>query len=242
MISDFLRRNKHIAASLFPYSKILDRLNSNAQLFQFIHKHPAKIVPGRENFHRYIHSKYCADGEIYYLEFGVARGESLKWWTEFSKNEGSRFVGFDTFEGLPENWHVFFGDVKVGSYSTEGKLPNITDNRVTFIRGLFQDTLDAFVEGWQQPKRVVIHLDADLYSSTLYVLTRLHDILVDGAILIFDEFCTATDEFRAFQNYIAAYRTPYQCLAASTPDYRQVAIAMGGITNISKRQSQAAAS
>lgn len=237
-MSEFFRRNKRVAAFFFPYSKMLDRLNSNAQLFRFIRQHPVKIVYDREKFHRYIHSEYCANGQIYYLEFGVSRGESLKWWIEFNKNERSRFFGFDTFEGLPENWQLLFGAIKAGTYSTGGQLPAIADDRVTFIKGLFQDTLDDFLEGWRQPKTVVIHLDADLYSSTLYVLTRLHDIVVNGAILIFDEFCTACDEFRAFENYVAAYRTPYRCLAASTSDYRQVAIATGRLADIAKRPSK----
>jgi O-methyltransferase len=238
MMSELLRRNKQVAAFFFPHSKMLDRLNSNAQLFRFIRQHPVKIVHGRENFHSYIHSEYCGNGEICYLEFGVSRGESLKWWTEFNKNERSRFFGFDTFEGLPENWQLLFGEVRAGTYSTGGQLPAMSDNRVTFIKGLFQDTLDAFLVGWRQPRTVIIHLDADLYSSTLYVLTRLHNIVADGAILIFDEFCTACDEFRAFENYVSAYKTSYQCLAASTSDYRQVAIATGQLADIGKRQSK----
>lgn len=236
MMFDLFRRNKHVAASLFPYSKVLDRLNSNAQLFRFIREHPVSIVQDRENFHRYIYSNYCGNRELCYLEFGVFRGESLRWWTEFNTKEGSRFIGFDTFEGLPENWSLLFGEFKAGTYSTAGKLPDISDSRVTFIKGLFQDTVDRFLEDWRQPERVVVHLDADLYSSTLYVLTRLHGVLAKGAILIFDEFCTASDEFRAFLNYIAAYKTPYRCLAASTPDYRQIAIATGPLTKESEYQ------
>jgi O-methyltransferase len=224
---DFVRKNKHVAALCFPYSKILDRLNSNAQLFRFIREHPVKIVEGRQSFHKHLYSNYCPDGEICYLEFGVAEGESLRWWTEFNDDENSRFFGFDTFEGLPENWDLLFSRIDAGTYSTGGKFPSMADPRVTFVKGLFQDTMDAFLEKWKQPKTVIIHLDADLYSSTLYVLARLHNILMKGSILIFDEFCTASDEFRAFQNYVAAFRTPFECVVASTPDYRQLAIATG---------------
>ena len=39
---------------------------------------------------------------ILFLEFGVHRGDSLRQWTALNTNPDSRFVGYDSFVGLPE--------------------------------------------------------------------------------------------------------------------------------------------
>lgn len=52
---------------------------------------------------------------------------------------------------------------------------------------------------------LIMHNDSDLYSSTLYALTMLNSLFVSGSVVIFDEFCTGMHEFRAFNDYAAAY-------------------------------------
>ena len=43
-----------------------------------------------------------------YLEFGVFEGETMRWWSQHLDTPGARFVGFDSFEGLPEAWRPGF--------------------------------------------------------------------------------------------------------------------------------------
>jgi O-methyltransferase len=142
------------------------------------------------------------EGPIDYLEFGVSRGDSMRWWVENSKHPESTFVGFDTFEGIPEAWATW----PEGSFSTAGEIPEITDPRCSFVKGLFQDTLPGWLAGREFSRRTLVHLDADLYSSTLVVLSQLLPKLKTNDILIFDEFSSYLDEYRAFADTTMAYQ------------------------------------
>jgi len=157
---------------------------------------------------------------INYLEFGVCQGSSFRWWIENNKSADSKFVGFDTFEGLPENWNIY----KKGDMSTLGNIPIINDSRHEFIIGLFQDTLPDFLKkSPDNNKRNVINMDADLYSSTLYVLGNIYPFIKKGDIIIFDEFGVPNHEFRAFKDFFNSFYVKYELLAASN-NYYQIAI------------------
>ena len=80
------------------------------------------------------------------------------------------------------------GKGKKGTFDTGRKVPNIDDARVQFVVGLFQDTLVPFLRQTPLRRRKIIHMDADLYTSTLYVLAQLVPHICPGDIIIFDEF------------------------------------------------------
>ena len=120
-------------------------------------------------------------------------------------------MGFDTFTGLPEWWRP---TEPTGHSSTGGQVPSITDLRCTFEVGLFQDTLPRFVGANDLSGRLVVHLDADLFTSTLFVLTTLARVLKAGDILFFDEFSCPLDEYRAFDEFVRSYRVKYELLGA----------------------------
>jgi O-methyltransferase len=148
---------------------------------------------------------------ITYLEFGVYRGASLTWWLNRISHPDSKFVGFDTFTGLPEWWRA---TEPAGHFSTDGKVPNVTDPRCSFEVGVFQETLPRFVAANDLSGRLVVHLDADLFTSTLFVLTTLARVLKSGDVLFFDEFSCPLDEYRAFDEFVRAYRVKYEVLGA----------------------------
>jgi hypothetical protein len=156
---------------------------------------------------------------IDYLEFGVAEGRSFKWWIEHHKDANSRFYGFDTFTGLPENWDFY----RQGDMTAGGKTPVVTDSRCLFIKGLFQETLPFFLKDYKRQDKLVVHLDADLYSSTLYVLASLAPVLKAGDILVFDEFGVPTHEFKAFEDFTSAFYMKYELIAAGN-NYFQIAL------------------
>lgn len=173
----------------------------------------------RFKLHEFVLNEEIKNQAIDYLEFGVASGIAFRWWVEQNKNPDTRFYGFDVFTGLPED----FGVMKKHHYDTQGSTPKIDDNRVNFIKGLFHESVPQFLINYRSDKRKVIHMDADLYSSTLYVLTRLLPLLKENDIIIFDEFGVPTHEFRAFSDIISSYHFEYELLA-SINNYLQIAI------------------
>jgi O-methyltransferase len=152
---------------------------------------------------------------INYLEFGVHKGDSLRWFLAHNSNSESRFYGFDTFSGLPESW----GSFEKGTFDTGETFPSIDDNRISFKKGLFQDTLPPFVKELDNCRRNVIMLDADLYSSTLFVLTTLAPLLKKEDIVFFDEFACPTHEFKAFIDFTQSYYIDLKLIGAKNNYY-----------------------
>ena len=142
----------------------------------------------RNNMYKWVIEKEKLTETINYIEFGVAGGHSFKWWLEQNKNADSNFYGFDTFDGLPEDW----GPFKKGSFTNNNAVPEINDARGKFYTGLFQQTVPTFVKELDNSKRNVLMMDADLYSATLYALTSLAPYLKKGDIIFFDEFVVPT--------------------------------------------------
>lgn len=174
----------------------------------------------RFKLHGYIaESEKLIEEQIYFWEFGVAGGTSFEWWLKKNKNPDSMFLGFDTFEGLPEDWGIF----KKGEMSPDEL--KFQDRRYKFIKGLFQDTLPKLLNTSNLDPRIkkVIHLDADLFSSTLFTLTSIANYLNPGDILIFDEFCVPNHEFFAFSIFEESFRLRYKTLGAVN-NYLQVAL------------------
>jgi hypothetical protein len=65
-------------------------------------------------------------------------------------------------------------------------------------------------------------MDADLYSSTLFALTRLAPFLRPGDLLLFDEFGVPMHEFKAWTEFAAAYKVEATLLGQAN-DWLQVA-------------------
>ena len=173
----------------------------------------------RFKLHEYVINEEIKNESFDYFEFGVAEGVAFKWWVNQIKNPNCKFYGFDVFTGLPED----FGVMKKSDYDTKGSTPQIDDKRVQFISGMFQDSLPIFLKSYNSSKRKVIHMDADLYTSTLYVLTSLYPILKKDDIIIFDEFGVPTHEFKAFTEIVNSYKLKFRIIGAIN-NYLQLAI------------------
>lgn len=143
-------------------------------------------------------------GDIVFMEFGVWQGYSLKYFAERLKSPGSRFYGFDSFEGLPEDWTQV--GAKKGDFDLGGKMPHSEDPRITFVKGWFQDSVPEVVSRLVErdsDAEMIIHYDGDLYSSTLFTLTEI-DRFKRPYLAIFDEFYG--HEARALDSYMQSHR------------------------------------
>jgi hypothetical protein len=151
-----------------------------------------------------------AGERVLYLEFGVWKGESIRHWARLLRNPSSRLHGFDSFAGLPERWHP---RKDAGHFSTGGLVPEIADPRVQFFKGWFQDTLPSYVP--PEYDRLVINIDADLYSSTCEVLERFRELIQPGTFLYFDEFSDRNHELKAFSEFAACSDRRFRVVAAT---------------------------
>lgn len=152
------------------------------------------------------------------LEFGVWKGETLRL---LAKTIDQTAYGFDSFQGLPEDWR---SGMHAGVFALK-RPPRVPANAELVI-GWFDQTLQPFLANHPGPIKL-LHIDCDLYSSTVTVLSRCVDRLQIGSVIVFDEYFNYAGwqegEFRAFQEVIAARHIGYRYLGYARAD-EQVAL------------------
>jgi hypothetical protein len=154
-----------------------------------------------------------------FVECGVGKGGCLSM-MKYASGKNNKIFGFDSFEGMPNitkedlgeynksNPLIDFG--KVGDnlsgginnvYNTFNKL-ELNMNNVTLVKGFFQDTLQIQENIDNIGGIAVLRLDGDWYNSTKICLEKLYDKVIDGGVIIIDDYGhfigakRATDEFR----------------------------------------------
>ena len=142
-------------------------------------------------------TKFIFHNEIsgVYLEFGT--GPSIKnahYYAQRNHLQNIKFYVFDSFEGLPEPKDKSMSKFKKGNFKTElekfrhsiRKLKNVET-----IEGWYSSTLNAKTKKTRGiSKASIVHIDCDIYESTVKVLDFITDLLQQGTVLIFDDwFC-----------------------------------------------------
>lgn len=161
-----------------------------------------------------IFKQIAASTRMTYVEFGVYKGYSIEYFAKRNSNSQSQFIGLDSFEGLPEDW----GTTPKGAFDVSGNIPKIPDTRVSFIKGRFQDTWNDLYLRLANTGITVVHYDADLYSSTLFALSKI-DNFNKSYIAIFDEF--PGHEARALYNYSQAFGATVSFIGKTNSDNNQ---------------------
>ena len=206
---------------LHPHTLILREAQQEAAEYAKRHMAGAMIFSSQREILLYALRRATLKGLI--LEFGVAEGVSISY---LAGAVDGPVYGFDSFEGLPEDWPG--RHEPQGAYSTAGRLPTVPKN-VTLQKGWFNETLPRFLQEHQDPV-AFLHVDCDLYASTRTVLTQLADRIIPGTVILFDEYFNYLSwrehEFKAFQEFVQARRVTYQYLAWA---YQQAAVLITGV-------------
>jgi hypothetical protein len=160
------------------------------------------------------------------LEFGVATGRTLN---QFAYWLPHKIVhGFDGFKGLPEDWT---SRMRKGFFA-RSKLPRVRGNCEVHV-GWFDQTLPSFVQEQGSRPVQLLHVDCDLYSSTVTILDNLKNNIVPGTVIIFDEYMNypgwQLDEFRAWQEFVAQHKIRYEYIGRVSR-HQKVAIRVLGNT------------
>lgn len=151
------------------------------------------------------------------LEFGVYTGTTLE---IIAAGRDGAVYGFDSFDGLPEDWRSGFVS---GTFGV-GVLPDVPG--ADLVVGLFDQSLPGFLAAHPGPVDL-LHIDADLYSSAVTVLEQVGPRLRPGSVVVFDEFFNypgwESHEARAWVEYVAAHGVAFR-YEAYTLDNEQVVL------------------
>lgn len=158
-----------------------------------------------------------------YLEFGTFEGNAFLMAYHLGQSyrlKDMHFYAFDSFEGLPEVKGI---DVLSDSepYYKKGELSCSLDRFRKIIRrhgvdmskthivpGFFEKTLNEKTkESLPLRSAAVVLIDCDLYASTRTVLDFLTDYLVNGSVILFDDWFNyrgdpRLGEHRAFREWL----------------------------------------
>jgi len=111
---------------------------------------------------------------------------------------GQDVYGFDSFRGLPEDWRLGYD---AAAFAVD-EVPDVPGAQI--VQGMFADVLPGFLS--EHPGAVAfVHVDSDLYSSAMTVLVHVGPRLVEGSVVLFDEYYNYPDwhrhEHRALLEY-----------------------------------------
>jgi hypothetical protein len=164
------------------------------------------------------------DSDELLLDLGVWLG----WSTRLTSDASDRTVfGFDTFEGLVEDWQIDDQAViKSGTFSLAEPLaqrfirdtgvslrdgvPDALGRKVQFIKGSTYETLDPFLADRPAAPIRLFHMDLDTYESCLHGLETCKDHFVEGSILVFDEYLVTNGEMLAFYEFQSKYELEWR--------------------------------
>ncbi|MGY3439032.1 MULTISPECIES: class I SAM-dependent methyltransferase [unclassified Marinovum] len=148
----------------------------------------AMLFPRKAMLRRYcMKQAILAQGtDALYAEFGVWRGHGVNLFARMLEDAGGTVTGFDSFEGLEEDWTGHAKGGETGRYNLDGVLPEVRPN-VTLVKGWVQDTVPGWLAAQGDAPFALAHFDMDTYTPTAFVLDLIRPRLRAGTVILFDE-------------------------------------------------------
>lgn len=146
------------------------------------------------------------------IEFGIYKGGTINYIAK--KNKNKIIYGFDSFEGLPEDWRYGFSK---GKFKLNKKIPKLERN-IKIYAECFENSIPKFIEDKKNTPGLIsfIHVDCDLYSSTKLIFSLLTNQIGPGTVIVFDEYFNypgwERGEFLAFKEFILSKKLNYKYL------------------------------
>ncbi len=109
----------------------------------------------------------------------------------------TRFFAFDSFEGLPgaagrqmhEEWVKGAYQCPEDRFKAEIAANGVDLKDVVTVRGFYDRSLTPQAKAAHNLRRAaVVHIDCDLYESTTLALDFITDLVVQGTVIIFDDW------------------------------------------------------
>jgi len=163
------------------------------------------------------------------LEFGTATGRTLNQFAHWLPQH--TVVGFDSWQGLPEQ----FNDLPPGHFAQP--LPPVLPN-CKLVQGWFgsrppqdrsgiPENTAEFYSRTNSAPLALLHIDADLYSSTHTVLTAFADHIRPGTVILFNEYWNhptwRKHEYRAWQEHCTKHGVRYEYIGYAS-NHQEVAV------------------
>lgn len=143
-----------------------------------------------------------------FIELGVCTGKTINFIAAL--NPLQKIYGFDSFEGLPEDWIRGDKIIPAGTFGFKNPeaLPPVLHN-VHLIKGWFDQTLENFFKTQNSETPIAfLHIDSDIYSSASTAFQVLGPRIQPGTIIVFDELYNypghEIHEWKAFEEFLEA--------------------------------------
>ena len=212
-------------AAQHPYNGLLERAHNETLDFILANMPDAIAFDTPRDLMRHALSLVTVDG--LFAEFGVNEGGTVSFIAR--QKPDANVHGFDSFEGLPEDWSG--NKMSAGYFNRKGRLPKVPKN-VELHAGWFDKSLPPFMEKHEGPA-AFLHIDCDLYSSTVTIFENFEKRIVPGTVLVFDEYFNYPNwqahEHKAFTEF----------KAKSGLDFKYVAYALQQVAVVAEERKGA---